>query len=69
LHALPLSLSLVSSVVTFIVMCVLVLPEELLGREVAGKCYSGYAEAREGALEAVEAGEGTCVPPLLAVYA
>jgi hypothetical protein len=56
-------------VVTFIVMCVVVLPEELLGREVSRKCYSGYAEAREGALEAVEAGEGTCVPPLLAMYA
>jgi len=48
------------------VVCMFILPKELLGGEVASECDGGDAEAREGALEAIEAGEGTCVAPLLA---
>lgn len=39
----------------------------LLSSEVHAECDSRDAEAREGALEAVEAGEGTGVSPLLTV--
>jgi hypothetical protein len=42
-----------------------VIEEELLGNKISGECDGGYSEAREGALEAVEAGEGTGVSPLL----
>jgi hypothetical protein len=42
---------------------------KLLSSEVCAKCDGGYPEAGEGALEAVEAGEGACVPPLLTVNA
>ena len=44
---------------------VLVIEEQLLGNNVSGECDGGYSEAREGALEAVEAGEGSGVSPLL----
>jgi hypothetical protein len=43
----------------------LVLEKQLLGNQVPGKCYSRDAETGEGALEAVEAGEGARVSPLL----
>lgn len=43
----------------------LILEEQLLGNEVSSECNGGYAEAGEGALEAVEAGEGSGVSPLL----
>jgi hypothetical protein len=52
--------------VVAIVVVVVVLEEELLGDTVAGKGNGRNAEAGEGALEAVEAGEGPCVAPLLA---
>jgi hypothetical protein len=52
--------------VVAIVVVVVVLEEELLGDTVAGKGDGRNAEAGEGALEAVEAGEGPCVAPLLA---
>jgi hypothetical protein len=42
---------------------------ELLSSEVDAKGNGSYSEAGEGALEALEAGEGTCVPPLLTVNA
>jgi hypothetical protein len=51
----------------FIVVSTLIFEEKLLGDKVSGERDGGDAEAREGALEAVEAGEGACVPPLLAV--
>jgi len=41
----------------------------LFGREVDSECDGCDAEAGEGALEAVEAGEGARVPPLLTVDA
>ena len=41
----------------------------LFGREVDSECDGCDAEAGEGALEAVEAGEGACVPPMLTVHA
>jgi hypothetical protein len=47
------------------VVSVLVIEEQLLGNNVSGECDGGYSEAREGALEAVEAGEGSGVSPLL----
>jgi hypothetical protein len=40
---------------------------KLLSSEVGAESDGGYSEAGEGALEAVEAGEGACVPPLLTV--
>jgi hypothetical protein len=40
---------------------------ELLSGKVGAECDGGYSEARERALEALEAGEGACVPPLLTV--
>jgi hypothetical protein len=43
----------------------LILEEQLLGNEVSGECDGRDAEAGEGALEAVEAGEGAGVSPLL----
>ena len=43
----------------------LILEEHLLGTEVSSECNGGYTEAGEGALEAVEAGEGSGVSPLL----
>jgi hypothetical protein len=49
------------------VVTVLLLEEKLLSNEVYGECTCRNAETGEGALEAVEPGEGTCVPPLLAV--
>jgi hypothetical protein len=48
-----------------IVVTALILEEQLLGNEVSGECDGRDAEAGEGALEAVEAGEGACVSPLL----
>jgi hypothetical protein len=42
---------------------------KLLSSEVGAKGDGGYSEAGEGALEALEAGEGACVPPLLTVHA
>lgn len=50
-----------------VVSRVVVFEEHLLSDEVSGECDGGDAEAREGALEAVEAGEGPCVSPLLTV--
>jgi hypothetical protein len=50
-----------------IVVTALILEEQLLGNEVAGKRDGRDAEAGEGALEAVEAGEGAGVSPLLAI--
>ena len=49
------------------VVTVLLGEEDLLGDAVSGKRNSRNAEAREGALEAVKPGEGTCVSPLLAM--
>lgn len=49
------------------VVTVLLGEEDLLGDAVSGKRNSRNAEAREGALEAVGPGEGTCVSPLLAM--
>ena len=46
---------------------VLVLEKHLLSDEVSGEGDGCNAEAGEGALEAVEAGEGACVSPLLAM--
>ena len=48
-------------------VAVLLGEEELLSDAVSGKRNRRNAEAREGALEAVKPGEGTCVSPLLAV--
>jgi hypothetical protein len=42
---------------------------ELLSSEVNAKGDGGYSEAGEGALKALETGEGACVPPLLTVNA
>jgi hypothetical protein len=44
-----------------IVVSTLILEKKLLGNEVSGECDGRDAEAGEGALEAVEAGEGACV--------
>ena len=60
-HKLPRSMTL-RAVVT-----VLLGEEKLLSDAVTGKRNRRNAEAREGALEAVKPGEGTCVSPLLAV--
>jgi hypothetical protein len=49
------------------VVAVLLREEELLSDAVSGKRNCRNAEAREGALEAVKPGEGTCVSPLLAM--
>jgi hypothetical protein len=49
------------------VVTVLLGEEKLLSDAVTGKRNRRNAEAREGALEAVKPGEGTCVSPLLAV--
>jgi hypothetical protein len=43
----------------------LVIEEQLLGNKISSECDGSYSEAREGALEAVEAGEGSGVSPLL----
>jgi hypothetical protein len=43
----------------------LIIEEQLLGNKISGERNSGYTEAREGALKAIEAGEGTGVSPLL----
>lgn len=40
---------------------------KLLSSKVGAECDSRDAEAGEGASEALEPGEGTCVPPLLTV--
>ena len=48
-------------------VAVLLGEEELLRDAVSGKRNRRNAEAREGALEAVKPGEGTCVSPLLAM--
>lgn len=58
-HALPP----VHALCVLIVMS-LVLEEELLSNQVSGKCDGRYSEARESALESVEAREGTGVSPL-----
>lgn len=50
-----------------LIMVSLIFPEKLLGSKVSGECDSGNAEAGEGALEAVEAGEGACVSPVFTV--
>jgi hypothetical protein len=55
------------SVAVGAVVTVLLLEEQLLCNKVYGECACRNAETGEGALEAVEAGEGTCVSPLLAV--
>lgn len=52
-----------------VVIVVVVLEEQLFGNAVSGECDGRYAEAGEGALEAVEAGEGPCVSPLLTSWA
>jgi hypothetical protein len=53
------------SLACLVVMATLIFQKsELLSREVGAECDSRDAEARKGALEAVEAGEGACVPPL-----
>lgn len=52
-------------VLCVVIVMSLVLEEELLGNNISGKGNGRYAEAREGALETVEAGEGTGVSPLL----
>jgi hypothetical protein len=54
-------------VVTVVMVRVFVLEEELLSNQVSSKGNRRNAESREGALEAVPPGEGTCVSPLLAV--
>jgi len=48
-----------------VIVMSLVLEEELLSNNISSKGNGRYAEAREGALETVEAGEGTGVSPLL----
>jgi hypothetical protein len=48
-----------------IVVSTLILEKKLLGNEVSGECDGRDAEAGERAFEAVEAGEGACVSPLL----
>lgn len=48
------------------VVAVLLREEELLDNEVSGKGNCRNTESGEGALEAVEPREGTCVSPLLA---
>lgn len=52
-------------VLCVVIVMSLVLEEELLGNNISGKGNSRYAEAGEGALKTVEAGEGTGVSPLL----
>jgi hypothetical protein len=61
MHSSPLGIPLAC----LVVMSTLIFQKsELLSREVGAECDSRDAEAGKGALEAVEAGEGACVPPL-----
>jgi hypothetical protein len=41
---------------------------KLLSGKIGAKCDSCYAQARKRALEAVEAGEGACVSPVVTAY-
>jgi hypothetical protein len=47
------------------VVTALVVEEQLLSNKISSECNGGYAEAGKGAFEAVEAGEGSGVSPLL----
>lgn len=53
--------------VVLLAVVVVLLEEKLLNNQISGERNSRNAETWEGALEAVESGERTCVSPLLAV--
>jgi hypothetical protein len=46
-------------------MTALIIEEQLLGNKISGERNGSYTQAGEGALKAVEAGEGPGVSPLL----